>query len=334
MTAKRAQKFSYIVNTVILFMVFGLAFFFYLSKALFLVYFSIPAACVYLVGYYLIFREKLNIYVWMVYLWLTFYMGVTTVCLGFDFGFHLYCMSMVPIMFVTEYLAYKLENKSLKALPISICVCAFYLFCSAYVSYIGPVYEPDKHWAGAFWLMNSLTVFGFLIFYANWMIRMIVQSEDKLKQMAHIDKLTGLYNRHYMMELLEQMQSEHCVLAIADIDHFKRINDTYGHNAGDYVLQTMAELLKDNCPDAKVCRWGGEEFLILISDKEDGKERFEVLRKKIEDGIFEFEGQKIRITMTFGVAGREKDESIDKWIGRADEKLYDGKQNGRNRVVV
>ena len=336
MTEQGAQKLTYAINTVILFMVFGLMLFFKIIEIPFLVYYSIPTAGVYLFGYYLISRGKLDIYVWMVYLWLTIYMGITTVCVGHDFGFHLYCMSMIPVMFVTEYISYKLNHKSLKALPVCICVVIFYLVCTGYVLYKGPLYERDKSVAGVFWFSNSLIVFGFLIFYTNWLIRTIVASEDKLKQMAHIDKLTGLYNRHYMMELLEKLASnaDGSVLAIADIDHFKKINDTYGHNAGDYVLQRMAELLKEGDKNAYVCRWGGEEFLILLQGHLVNDGVIEELRRKIEKAEFSFEGKQINVTMTTGVAYRAKDETIDKWIQRADEKLYYGKQNGRNRVVV
>lgn len=336
MTEQSAQKLTYTINTVILFMVFGLMLFFKIIEVPFLFYYSIPTAGVYLFGYYLISQGKLDFYVWMVYLWLTTYMGITTLFLGHDFGFHLYCMSMIPVMFVTEYISYKLDHKSLKALPVCIGVVIFYLFCTGYVLYKGPIYERDKSVAGVFWLTNSLIVFSFLIFYTNWLIRTIVQSEDKLKQMAHIDKLTGLYNRHYMMELLEQLASnaDGSVLAIADIDFFKAINDTYGHNAGDYVLQRMAELLKEGCKDAYVCRWGGEEFLILLSGHLVNDNIFEEIRKKIGKSEFTFEGNEIHVTITIGVAYRTKEETIDKWIQRADEKLYYGKQNGRNRVVV
>lgn len=336
MTEQGAKKLTLGINTVILFMVFGLMLFFKIVEIPFLVYYSIPTAGVYLFGYYLILNGKLDIYVWMVYLWLTTYMGVTTVCVGHDFGFHLYCMSMIPVMFVTEYISYKLGHKSLKALPVCIGVVIFYLGCTGYVLYNGPVYERDKAIAGIFWFINSLIVFGFLIFYTNWLIRTIVASEDKLKQMAHIDKLTGLYNRHYMMEILEQLASnaDGSVLAIADIDFFKKINDTYGHNAGDYVLQRMAELLKEASDDAYVCRWGGEEFLILLSGHLVNDGVFEEICRKIGKSEFSFEGKEITVTITIGVAYRRKDETIDKWIQRADEKLYYGKEHGRNQVAI
>ena len=99
------------------------------------------------------------------------------------------------------------------------------------------------------------------------MLNLIGDYENQLKQTALIDRLTGLYNRHYMVGRLESAVKEngpHSV-AMIDIDDFKKINDRYGHNAGDYVLVNVARILKNICRDCKVSRWGGEEFLILAS---------------------------------------------------------------------
>jgi len=335
MTKETAQKYSYWVNTVILLMVFGLMAFFWMLDVPFLVIFSIPTACVYIIGYFLIYKGKLDIYVWMVYLWLSIYMGLTTICLGYGFGFHLYCMSMIPVMFVTEYLAYKLKTRSLKALYVSIAVCVVYIVSTGYVSNMGPIYERDESAAKVFWLMNSVIVFGFLIFYTNWMLSLVKESDSKLVEMAHIDKLTGLYNRHYLMELLQGIinTDDNDVIAMADIDHFKRINDTYGHNAGDYCLQKLAAILQEFSDKATVGRWGGEEFLIYIPAADTSQDFFEELRRKVENTDFTFENNSIKVTITIGVAKRNTCASIEKWIQEADKNLYIGKNNGRNMVV-
>ena len=105
------KKLTRLINTIILVMVFGLMGFFAISKATFMVWFSIPTALVYILGFFLIQNDRLDIYLRMVYGWLTLYMSLATVCLGYEFGFHLYCMSMIPIIFYTEYMAYKLGRK-------------------------------------------------------------------------------------------------------------------------------------------------------------------------------------------------------------------------------
>ena len=156
--------------------------------------------------------------------------------------------------------------------------------------------------------------------------------------LAHTDRLTGLFNRHFMMsELMEATQTEgDKFVAMADIDFFKRINDQYGHNAGDYVLRTISKLMRELCPNGKVSRWGGEEFLIFSSGsaEKDGFELMEKIRTTIESYDFTFEGTKIHVTITAGVSDYVKGTSVDKWINEADEKLYYGKKNGRNRVIL
>ncbi len=142
------------------------------------------------------------------------------------------------------------------------------------------------------------------------------------------------------MELLESKAGKNPddIIAMADIDHFKKINDTYGHNAGDYCLKTLAELLKESCKNVTVGRWGGEEFLVYLPSndkytKKDDLQFFENIRKTVETKDFEFEGKHIKVTITIGAARKNDHVSIEKWIQEADENLYYGKNNGRNRVI-
>ncbi len=119
MDVKNVRKLTLIINTLILFLVFGLAGFFYMCKATYLVWFSIPTALIYVLGYFIIFVDRLDIYVRLVYLWITFYMSLTTICLGYKMGFHLYCLSMIPIIFCTEYIAEQIGKKKINAFAVS-----------------------------------------------------------------------------------------------------------------------------------------------------------------------------------------------------------------------
>ena len=332
------KKLTLSINTVILLLVFGLAGFFALCHATFLVWFSIPTAMVYVIGYYLISKEKLDIYVRMVYFWLTLYMCTTTVCLGYRFGFHLYCLSMIPIIFYTEYMAKKLGRNTINTVLASGIIVVAYLISTGFASYVPPVYDVNNHIAGIFWIFNSGIVLFFLIFYSSVMLKMITQSEDQLTDIAHRDRLTGLYNRHFMISKLETAISDdtESFLAMADIDYFKNINDTYGHNAGDYILVNIARIMKEVCKNSEIARWGGEEFLILTDGhaQTDGKELLEKLRTTVENEDFCFDGQHIKVTLTSGVASDAGGRNVDRWVGEADEKLYYGKRNGRNRVIL
>ncbi|MBP5417950.1 MAG: GGDEF domain-containing protein [Clostridiales bacterium] len=339
MNLTNIRKLTVVINSIILFLVFGLAGFFFLCGAEFLVWFSIPTALVYIFGYYLIKKDRLDIYIRLVYSWLTLYMCVTTVFLGYQMGFHLYCLSMVPIIFYTEYMAQSLGKKKINALAVSAVIVLFYMAATGYSAYSGPIYEVDSSIAMVFWLFNSAIVFYFLIVYARIMLKLVGDSEKKLTDIAHTDRLTGLYNRHFMMTRLEDSVNgkvdEDRSVAMADIDNFKGINDSYGHNAGDYVLKTISDLMRNICKDAEISRWGGEEFLLFFEGDSAAKalDRMEELRRKISEYDFTFEGVKITVTITIGIACYEKGLSVDEWIKEADERLYFGKNNGKNRVV-
>ena len=336
MDLKKIKKISFAVNAVILVLVLGLMAFFIMSDVTFLVYFSIPTIMVYIVGFFLIHKEKLLAYVRLVFTWLTLYMCVTTVCLGHSYGFHLYCFSVIPISFITEYMGYKIHSRHIKALYFSLGMAALAVMSTAYVTYFGPVYEREQKYAAIFWLMNSVSVLGFLIFYTNYLIHAIISSEEKLNEIAMVDRLTGLYNRHYMISCLDKMNTDYnsACLAMADIDDFKKINDFYGHNAGDLVLEKVSEKMKSVCSGCTVSRWGGEEFLILIPRSvSDPEKLMEDLRSDIAGEKISFEESEITVTITAGMAKRQDGQSIDKWIQTVDSKLYDGKHSGKNRIV-
>ena len=336
MDSNRIRRFTLIINTVILFLVIGLAGFFYLCKAPILIWFSVPTLFVYIIGYALIVKDRLDIYVRLVYFWITLYFCLCTVSLGYEIGMHLYCLSMIPIIFYTEYMADKLGKTRINAFVASGIIGICYLFATGYSAFVGPIYTVDSTIAGVFWTFNSVIVIAFLVFYSRLMLSLIGDYENQLKQTALIDRLTGLYNRHYMVGRLESATKEngpHSV-AMIDIDDFKKINDRYGHNAGDYVLVNVARILKDICRDSKVSRWGGEEFLILTSGTiTDNSALIEKLRASIEKEDFAFGEDHIKVTITAGLADYSGNDSIDKWVNVADENLYKGKKTGKNKVV-
>jgi diguanylate cyclase (GGDEF)-like protein len=119
-----------------------------------------------------------------------------------------------------------------------------------------------------------------------------------------------------------------------DIDHFKKVNDTYGHTVGDYVLQTLTEIVKESLRETDyLVRWGGEEFIIIApeTDIEKAEVLAERIRKGTEKYIFDQAGA---ITISLGVAQLKKDDTEDTFIKRVDDAMYLAKQNGRNRVEV
>ncbi|MDD6327703.1 MAG: GGDEF domain-containing protein [Eubacteriales bacterium] len=164
---------------------------------------------------------------------------------------------------------------------------------------------------------------------------------EHIRKMALIDPLTNLYNRRAITDKLEKLTSkqhyEHNLLSIAlgDIDFFKKVNDTYGHDAGDAVLVFVAEqLLAMIRPYGYVSRWGGEEFLLVFKNS-NGDDAYTILnnfRHSLKKMQIPYKDEIIHITMTFGLEEYDDNLGIDKTISNADKKLYKGKENGRNCV--
>lgn len=166
---------------------------------------------------------------------------------------------------------------------------------------------------------------------------------EKMEWASKTDSLTGLYNRRYIIERIDnesisyKRSKKKFSLIIADIDFFKRINDTFGHDCGDRVLKVVSKSLKDAVREQDfVSRWGGEEFLILLPETEiEGAFILaDRIRKIIEEQIFEYNGVQVPITMTFGVTVNVNYERIEDTIIKADNALYEGKSGGRNCVIV
>jgi diguanylate cyclase len=166
--------------------------------------------------------------------------------------------------------------------------------------------------------------------------------EEQRKKAMH-DALTGLPNREAYDERLEQevtrlkRYGNKLSLMVCDIDLFKRINDNYGHLAGDKVLKIIAKSLQVNIRDSDfIARFGGEEFVALMPEtsKEEAKLVAEKLRQKIENSPFSFKKEPVQITISFGISEFAQDETADEVFSRADKALYEAKDNGRNQVKI
>jgi len=166
---------------------------------------------------------------------------------------------------------------------------------------------------------------------------------EEIYRMAIIDGLTQTYNKRYFIEFIDrelarcQRYNRPLTLVMFDLDHFKKINDEYGHLAGDYVLKRMANGIQAKNIRKEECfaRYGGEEFAIVLPDtpKQNGAILAEKIRAMVQDTKFEFEANVIPVTISMGVSEMTKTDTVDSFIQRADDKLYEGKQGGRNRVV-
>jgi len=169
-----------------------------------------------------------------------------------------------------------------------------------------------------------------------------VRMQKSIRAFVETDPLTGLNNRRYVTGMVSKISERNMetgvpfAIAMSDIDFFKKVNDTYGHNAGDEVLKAVANILKTGMKGLGfAARWGGEEF-ILVFDKcgaEEGAIALETILDRIREMTVEADGFSIKVTMTFGIVDGDG-RDIEKMVEAADEKLYYGKTHGRNRVVL
>ncbi|MFV2054918.1 MAG: diguanylate cyclase [Thiohalomonadales bacterium] len=175
-------------------------------------------------------------------------------------------------------------------------------------------------------------------------IRELEESRGFLREQANTDSLTKLANRRFFFQSatssIAQMhrQNEHFSMIMLDIDHFKRINDTYGHQAGDYVLVELAKVLTSMVREGDIVgRMGGEEFMVACpyTNRLAAIVLSERLRKSVESSEFYFESNSMPVTISLGVAAKTSGaDDIDKLIAVADSRLYIAKQKGRNRICA
>jgi len=181
--------------------------------------------------------------------------------------------------------------------------------------------------------LNLFVIALVLILYKKFILNHLAAS-------AIIDALTGIFNKGYLDEYLEyeiaRAVRKHTAfsLIMLDIDHFKLVNDTYGHRRGDYALKTLADVVKKSKRNADVlARVGGEEFIVLLPDTKlsDAMQLAERIRKNVEDFTFEEIG---RMTISLGVTEFDQTDHKESILKRVDSALYKAKDNGRNRCEL
>lgn len=165
--------------------------------------------------------------------------------------------------------------------------------------------------------------------------------QESIRRQVEYDEMTQLYNRRYgdknLLKMKAQMQIsgiKYCV-AIGDIDFFKKVNDNYGHEAGDEVLIHVARVLKEQLlANGFVCRWGGEEFLIVIESHtiEQAEHILQSILDTLRNQTITYQEQQIRVTMSMGLVYVKAEDEIDDILRCADQKLYEAKENGRDQI--
>ena len=339
------QKFGVIVYSVAL-VHFFLTLIFGYFKVYPLFVFNIVSVITYLSSSLLVRREHLLAVYFITYFEILLHSYVATIFIGWQCGFAQYIIALIPVGY---YICYTMKTE-LPKMVIANCSALFataaFLSCKILSDIITPAYAANiTSWELRLYLFNSICTFAFLIIFSLIFISEIRVSHEQLRhqnaileKLANIDPLTGLYNRRSMQVFLNhavEADTDFC-LAMCDIDDFKKVNDTYGHDAGDVVLKDISKIMRQFVEgQGYVCRWGGEEILILSSQgKEETKLMVEKIRRSVDNHLFVYEEKIIRCSVTIGIAAHTSGDNIENTIGTADYNLYHGKRNGKNRVVA
>ena len=171
----------------------------------------------------------------------------------------------------------------------------------------------------------------------------VKKAQAKMAELSTVDELTKLYNRHYFIEALEGeferviRYGTEMALIMMDLDYFKKINDTYGHPAGDMVLSQIGNLLKSHVRrNDLACRYGGEEFAVILpnTSRESTYAAYERFREMVFEQPFEYESKRFSVTVSIGIAYSNDAESINDLLAHADQALYQAKEENRNKIVT
>ncbi len=326
---------------------FGFVILFRVMKAMVVMNFNIASVLLYLLLFFRCTNENRPVVGTLAYSEIVLHGILATVYVGWEFGFALYLVCVIPLAF---YLSYKRFLT-----PMIICVSTIVLFIVLkYLTGVGiivPLIESNLSdtVVTIIYIANSIISFMMLVILSlvynissNRANVILKEKNHQLVELAYTDSLTKLQNRRSMfMSIKESFKraaenGEAFTIVLSDIDDFKQVNDTYGHNAGDMVLKKVSQLVRESLPaGGSACRWGGEEILMLLPDcdVEEGAEFADNLRKAVSEMEFDWGDKIIHITMTFGVTENKGQLSVDKMVSNADKNLYSGKRNGKDCVI-
>ena len=275
----------------------------------------------------------------------TLYTIVSTYYVGLRCGTYCFLFSIVPIIIYFGSFLFK-GVKRWSVFFMLVLNFAIFVILYARFANIEPIYEmePSERFilvvVSAFAMVFSTIFYNVLYIYeSEYDVRNLEQRNEQLSSDANKDVLTTLLNRRGFLPLIEPLMKDRSnpfCIAFCDIDDFKKVNDSYGHDGGDEVLRHITKLMQKEMQGCDICRWGGEEIVILMKNYsfDVAKAKLETLRKNIEQNPTPFYNKRIFVTITIGVEQKldsyKKPEEI---IKTADERMYYGKQHGKNILV-
>lgn len=323
-----------------------LLFFFGCFKVYPMVYLNIFSVALYIFCFLWIRRGKNLLFPFnIVYIEVIVHSAIAALLLGTESGFTMYLIALLPLGYYASYYFSVSKKQSNPMFYITISAGTFVLVRIA-GNFIEPMYSYGNEKVDRFiYIINYfVAIVSIVMAYSTLMNQIKILERLRLKQnkqlekLSKTDSLTGLANRRSIEERYAQAETlkEDYALILGDLDNFKRVNDTYGHNAGDIVLKMVADSFKHSVREEDmVCRWGGEEILVFLPkcDKADAIAIAEKIRESISRTEVMAEGERLYVTMTFGVALSKSGKDFNEIVKKADDRLYAGKRSGKNRVI-
>jgi len=277
-------------------------------------------------------RRQSTLAMWLLTAEVVAHASLAVAILGWGSGFQYYLIPLIPFM---------MFNDRAPMATVTLASAAV-LVLFAVLARLAPAGGQLPATLEAFKYANMVIPFSMLALQSYHFRLASTAVEERMTEMALTDPLTGLFNRRQMSQRLQEevarfrKHGSDFSVIIADVDHFKDINDRYGHDAGDRVLARVALLFAEGLRGGDaVARWGGEEFLVLLpgTHLKAAQEVAQRLRSISEARLGAIEGVDLPLTVTFGVATFSRTESLEACLKQADDALYRGKAEGRNRVV-
>ena len=287
-----------------------------------------------------------DVYVGLSFFEIWIHMIFATSIFGWNLGFENWSFAMITAYFLPAFNPSQDKRPRKQSMFYAFIIIISY-FLLAVITNLGDyqVYEKlDKWMKISLFVANNVMVFFtivmFAIFYTSYRERKV----RELTRKAEYDELTSLYNRHALIEIGKHIveeananQSSYSV-AILDLDHFKNVNDEYGHASGDDVLRRFAEILRAYSIKGIIPgRWGGEEFIMIAPSSMTYNEFLVILEKlrvNVNKNKFAISNDKeIEMTVSIGAEKIKNCSDLEKAIGMADENLYKAKESGRNKVI-
>lgn len=319
-----------------------LAFFIYLRITPLIIY-NILSCTLYFSLTFLLKHSKYDLIIVLSYIEIALYFIVSSLTVGWGCGTYLYIFAMMSSIFFmplkSSKITYTITSSFIFVLFVTKLISdVIDIFPTYYISYRNTQILFTTNCVIAIVPIVAFSAFFNNIY--NSSRNNLYEKNRRLSHLANVDPLTGLANRRFMSTELDK--SAHMrkrdgtpfCLMILDIDDFKRINDTYGHDCGDYVLKCISNFLMDSVKQSDtVCRWGGEEILISFNDivPENCSKAAERIRSGIENLGITYRSANVLVTVTVGIS--YSNQSIQEMLLEADNNLYYGKKHGKNCVI-